>query len=98
MERLKIVKGNTFETLVEVRSYTYDGEELTSFDLRNCSKIVVKGKVSGYSRTQKFTIQDANHILITWNGKSMRVGNYTLEVTGKLGSVDWRFYDKTPIF
>ena len=34
---------------------------------------------------------------IRWN-KSTPLGKHCLEVTGKLGNDDWRFYDKSPIF
>lgn len=41
MNDLRIVKGNTFETIVEVRAYKYNGEEITDFSLQNCTNIKI---------------------------------------------------------
>ena len=41
MTDLKIVKGNTFETIVEVKAYKYNGEEITDFNLQDCTDVKV---------------------------------------------------------
>jgi hypothetical protein len=46
MDKLKIVKGNAFKTILEVKAYTYDGEEITDFSLNNCTDITVKARVN----------------------------------------------------
>ena len=99
MSKLKIVKGNTFDTVVEIRAYKYNGEEITDFDLNNCTNLIINSKVSKeFYRVQDFQIIDANHIDIHWDGKKTKNGDYSLEVTGKYNGDDWRFYDKAAIF
>ena len=49
MSKLKIVKGNTFETVVEIRAYKYNGEEIADFDLNNCTNLIATSHVSGDS-------------------------------------------------
>lgn len=98
MDKLKIVKGNTFETVVEIRAYKYNGEEITDFDLNNCTNISIINHVSNGEtyRIVNYEILDAKHIQMRWD--RCVVGDYSLEVTGKLGDDYWRFYDKKPIF
>ena len=99
MNNLRIVKGNTFETIIEVRAYKYNGEEITDFSLQNCTNIKVVSHTQTSSQSvSDFSILDGNNILIHWDGKDTKVGKYTLEVTGRLNGDRWRFYDKTPIF
>jgi hypothetical protein len=50
MDKLKIVKGNTFETVIEIKAYKYNGEEIPDFSLNNCTNIVVNSRVSGDSK------------------------------------------------
>lgn len=33
MDGLKLVKGNSFTTIIEVKAYKYNGEEIQDFDL-----------------------------------------------------------------
>jgi hypothetical protein len=33
MKRLKIVRGNSFTTIIEVKAYRYDGTEIKDFNL-----------------------------------------------------------------
>ena len=98
MDKLKIVKGNTFETVVEIRAYKYNGEEITDFDLNNCTNISIINHVSNGEtyRIVNYEILDEKHIQMRWD--RCVVGDYSLEVTGKLGDDYWRFYDKKPIF
>ena len=98
MDKLKIVKGNTFETVVEIRAYKYNGEEITDFDLNDCTNISIINHVSNGEtyRIVNYEILDAKHIQMRWD--RCVVGDYSLEVTGKLGDDYWRFYDKKPIF
>lgn len=99
MDKLKIVKGNTFDTVVEIRAYKYNGEEITDFDLNDCTNIAIINHISNGEqyRITNYTILDQNHIQMHWDKGSV-VGDYSLEVTGKLGEDYWRFYDKKPIF
>ena len=99
MDRLKIVKGNTFDTRIEIKAYTYSGQEILNFDLNNCTDIVVNARVKGKIKNIKnFIIEDAKHMIVTWKANSQDLGAYSLEVTGKYSNAEWRFYDKTPIF
>ena len=41
MNDLRIVKGNTFDTVVQVKAYNYNGEEITDFNLQNCTNVKV---------------------------------------------------------
>ena len=42
MNDLRIVKGNTFETVVEVKAYKYNGDEIPDFNLQDCADIKVR--------------------------------------------------------
>lgn len=97
-DKLKIVKGNTFETVVEIRAYKYNGEEITDFDLNDCTNIIITCHTSSeVYKVVDYQILDDKHIQIHWD-KTSRIGDYSLEATGKLGNEYWRFYDKKPIF
>lgn len=99
MSKLRIVKGNTFETLIEVHAYTYQGQEMQDFDLNDCTDIVLNAIVNKKSRPIKvFEVVSPTQILIAWNAKYQEVGSYYLEGRGKLEGVAWRFYDRKPIF
>lgn len=99
MNDLRIVKGNTFETIIEVRAYTYKGQEIKDFDLQKCTNISVVVHINGDTQSiNSYEIIDQKNLVITWAGKSTKVGAYSLEVRGKLDDLDWRFYDKQPIF
>ena len=99
MDKLKIVKGNTFETVIEIKAYKYNGEEIPDFSLYGCTDIVVSSRINGEIRkVESYQILDAHNIQIRWEGKQLKVGGYQLEVTGKIGNDAWRFYSKTPIF
>ena len=99
MSDLKLVRGNTFKTITQVKAYKYNGEEITDFNLQDCTNIKITSHVSGYSNNiDTFSVLENNMLEITWDGGRTRIGKYSLEVTGKLNGVDWRFYDKKPIF
>jgi hypothetical protein len=99
MDKLKIVKGNTFETVVEIRAYKYNGEEITDFDLNDCTNITAYSRANGTEKVQRpVTILSKNTIEIRFEGKNTKVGSYTIEVTGKWHGEDWRFYDKKTLF
>jgi len=98
MNDLRIVKGNTFETIVEVKAYRYSGDLIGDFELSKCQDIkVVAHNENSSTNITNFKIVDGNKLSICW-GKSLHLGKYSLEVTGTLGNDSWRFYDKTPIF
>lgn len=97
MNDLRIVKGNTFETIVEVKAYKYNGEEIPDFNLTQCTDIKVRYYVAGdFNIIKTFEILDNNRLQIKW--ENTKIGQYTLEVQGKLNGTEWRFYDKSPIF
>ena len=99
MDSLKIVKGNTFETVIEVKAYKYNGEELLDFDLSQCTNIKVIVHVKDNTRIlTDYTILEDNKLSIVWPANTTKTGAYSLEVTGKLDGIDWRFYDTTPLF
>lgn len=99
MNDLKLVRGNTFETVSQVKAYKYNGEEITNFNLHDCTNIkVISHTQNNAEEVKTFTVLDDNKLQIKWDGKRTRVGKYSLEVTGKLNDVDWRFYDKATIF
>lgn len=97
MNDLRIVKGNTFETIVEVKAYKYNGEEIPDFNLTQCTDIKVRYGVAGdFNSIKTFEILDANRLQIKW--ENTKIGQYTLDVSGKFNDLAWRFYDKAPIF
>jgi len=99
MDKLKIVKGNTFETIIPVKAYKYSGGEMADFDLKKCTNIKITVRTNGSSRNmEQYSILDDNKIHIIWPANKLVIGEYFLEVSGKLNNADWRFYDKTPIF
>ena len=98
MNDLRIVKGNTFDTVVQVKAYNYNGEEITDFNLQNCTNV----KVTSHSQDSIVPVTDfellrGNKMFIHWN-KPVRLGKYSLEVTGDMEGNRWRFYDKSPLF
>ncbi len=97
MNELKIVRGNTFNTVIEVKAYKYDGTLIEDFDLQACDSIQVK--VHNGNKTtalHKFSAGTENKLDIRWTS-DLEVGSYTLEVTGKLNGQSWRFYDTKSI-
>ena len=98
MTDLKIVKGNTFDTIVEVKAYKYNGEEITDFNLQDCTNVkVISHNSTSTTKIKTFELLENNKMSIHWS-KSIPLGKHCLEVTGKYGDDDWRFYDKSPIF
>jgi hypothetical protein len=98
MNDLRIVRGNSFETIVEVKAYKYTGEEFKNFDLNKCENIRITAKSENSSiRITDFKIVDKNRLSICWS-KSLPLGKYSLEITGELDKNAWRFYDNSPIF
>lgn len=99
MDGLKLVKGNDFTTIIEVKAYKYNGEEITDFDLKQCTDIKIRDKADGSTKSiSTFDVLDDNKLQISWDGPSMALGKHTLEVVGKFNDLDWRFYDKEPVF
>jgi hypothetical protein len=97
MNKLKIVRGNTFNTVIEVKAYRYDGTLIEDFDLQTCDSIQVKvHNGTKVTTLHKFTVGKNNKLDVRWNS-SLEVGSYTLEATGKYEGLDWRFYDTKPI-
>ena len=91
MADLKIVKGNAFETIVEIRAYDYNGEEIIDFDLQRCSNL----RVTSYVRksptpVECYEVLDEHRMSILWS-KSTKLGAHYLECAGKFNGVAWRF-------
>lgn len=99
MSDLRIVKGNTFSIVVEVKAYAYDGKEIEDFDLLSCTDITITAKVNGNSRIMNDSqLLADNKMQIFFPANIQEVGSYSLEVTGKFNEIEWRFYNSTPIF
>lgn len=91
---LKIVKGNTFWTLTEVRALDASGYEIQDFDLAECTDIKVYLRTS-YKRTEvsAFQVLEGNILQVMWYGPLLSISKYSMEVAGKYNDVDWRFFD-----
>jgi len=97
MNELKIVRGNTFNTVIEVKAYRYDGTLIEDFDLQTCDSIQVKVHNGNKVTTlNKFSVCENNKLDIRWTS-DLTVGSYTLEVTGRFDGQSWRFYDTKSI-
>jgi len=97
MNELKIVRGNTFNTVIEVKAYRYDGTLIEDFDLQTCDSIQVKVHNGNKITTlNKFSVCENNKLDIRWTS-DLAVGSYTLEVTGRFDGQSWRFYDTKSI-
>ena len=94
MSELKIVRGNTFAIKIEVKAYNIDGTELQDFDLHYCTDIEVSARRNMYSlNDMPYELLDGNYMKVVFLADQQRTGCYNLEVKGKIGDVDWRFYD-----
>ena len=99
MDSLKIVKGNTFDTVIQVKAYKYSGEEILDFDLSSCTNVKVFAHVNGTIRQiTNFNIAEGNNISIQWPVSTTKAGGYAIEVVGIYNGANWRFYDTTPLF
>ena len=86
----KIVKGNDFTMRVPVVKMV-DGEK-QAFPLPGCTDIVVR-LCSGFSRyelTHTIDAKEDNVLLARVEGDEVPLGEYALEVKGKLFGNDWR--------
>jgi len=67
MDELKIIKGNTFSTVTEVKAYTYDNELIGDFDLSSCTDIQIKAHIGSKAiPVYTFQVEDGNKIVIRW--------------------------------
>ena len=97
MNKLKIVRGNSFTTVIEVKAYRYDGTEIQGFNLNSCKDLKVRPRCTGHAVSiEYYKILSGNKLEIRW-GKDLKVGSYTLELIGKYNDLDWRFYDDKPV-
>lgn len=86
----KIVKGNDFTMRIPVVKMV-DGEK-QAFPLPGCTDIVVR-LCSGFSRyelTHTIDAKEDNVLLARVEGDEVPLGEYALEVKGKLFGNDWR--------
>jgi len=98
MNKLKIVRGNSFTTVIEVKAYRYDGTEIEGFNLQRCTDLKVRPRcANSVAKINGYRLSGSNKIEIQW-GKDLKLGSYTLELAGRYDNVDWRFYDEKSIF
>ena len=98
MEKLRIVRGNSFTTAIEVEAYRYDGTKIMDFDLQNCTDLKIRFHYAGgIANVRQYNVIGRNTIELQW-GKDLRVGSYIVEIIGKYKGQDWRFYNNDPIF
>ena len=99
MEQLKLLRGNTFFTKHEVIAYAYDGSIVENFDLSQCTDLqIIAHKVNANEIITSYNVTDGNYIRIQWYGPFQQVGPYRLEILGRYDGIEWRFFDKQPIF
>ena len=111
MDDLRIVKGNTFATVVQIKAYQYNGEEMADFDLRQCTDIAIIAHINLstnnyinvsnrwiYITNPHFEVLDEENLSITWPAEDQQLGLYLLEISGKFNGIAWRFYDKKAEF
>ena len=91
MERLVIVRGNTFYTRTKVKARTYSGSLIQDFDLSSSTDMVVTVRSSGLSIVMDTWIVNGNFLDIKWEG--IPCGAYGLDVRGVYNGVAWRFYN-----
>jgi hypothetical protein len=97
MNILKIVRGNSFDTLMEVKAYRYDGTLIEDFDLHNCTDVMIKLHHNNNTyNVSTVKILDDNKIEVPWS-RTLKTGTYSVEVTGKYNGENWRCYDNKPV-
>lgn len=90
MSKLKIVGGNTFFTKTEVTAQTYDGSQITDFDLSLATDITVVARSNFRNIQMSEWSVSGNDLVIKW--KAMPLGSYGLVVSGKYQGLEWRFH------
>lgn len=99
MDQLRILKGNTFYTRNKITAYRYDGSEIEGFSLQTCDEIkIIANKLNAREIITNYNIVDNNNIRIQWPGPKQTLGPYRLEIMGKYNGVDWRYFDRDPMF
>lgn len=86
----KIVRGNDFVMKIPVRKMV--GKEQVKFALPACTDIVVNlvGAYRRHSLEYGISVSDDSVIAARVEGDALGVGNYALEVKGRLYGNDWR--------
>lgn len=86
----KIVRGNDFLMKIPVRKMV--GKEQVKFALPACTDIVVNlvGAYRRHSLEYGISVSDDSVIEARVEGEALGVGNYALEVKGRLYGNDWR--------
>ena len=86
----KIVRGNDFGMKIPVRKMV--GKEQVKFALPACTDIVVNlvGAYRRHSLEYAISVGDDSVIEARVEGDALSVGNYALEVKGRLYGNDWR--------
>ena len=94
MSELKLVRGNTFAIKIKVKAYTVDGTLIQDFDISQCTDITVSLRRNMYAVNDvPYKLLTDNDMRVVFPAALQRTGCYNLEVKGKLGDIDWRFYD-----
>lgn len=90
MSKLRIVGGNTFFTKTAVTAQTYDGRQITDFDLSLATDITVVARSNFRNIQMSEWSVSGNDLIIKW--KAMPLGSYGLVVSGKYQGLEWRFH------
>ena len=95
MSKLRIVKGNEFTTLINIKAISPNGDAVV-WSLTDSTNI----EVSAVSETKKVllshTIVNANELTAAWKG-NMPVATYGIEVKGTYNGRAWRLMDEAAL-
>lgn len=95
MSKLRIVKGNEFTTLINIKAISPNGDAVV-WSLTDSTNI----EVSAVSETKKVllshTIVNANELTAVWRG-NMPVATYGIEVKGTYNGRAWRLMDEAAL-
>ena len=95
MSKLRIVKGNEFTTLINIKAISPNGDAVV-WSLTDSTNI----EVSAVSETKKVllshTIVNANELTAVWKG-NLPVATYGIEVKGTYNGRAWRLMDEAAL-
>lgn len=95
MSKLRIVKGNEFTTLINIKAISPNGDAVV-WSLTDSTNI----EVSAVSETKKVllshTIVNANELTAAWKG-NLPVATYGIEVKGTYNGRAWRLMDEAAL-
>ena len=95
MSKLRIVKGNEFTTLINIKAISPNGDAVV-WSLTDSTNI----EVSAVSETKKVllshTVVNANELTAVWKG-NLPVATYGIEVKGTYNGRAWRLMDEAAL-